>query len=329
MIFSARIWGFTLAIGRGANRVMDVEDVLSWAYGDELSKRRDAVASNLARNDASLVGKWTSPAGFPSVSPMFAGFHGGSSSSTAGSSWDRGPLSPRSAGPPHADALKVETAVSLLADALAGLQAPDHLALDIGLPVDIDGAFAAALANVANIIIVHASRGGRPSVGRELPRPAPVHAANGKPAIRCEVTILDIARRPYASERPAGRLRSGFYETGAFCPLEWDPDPQWIVNERAEYSVWRIALEQLVVQLAGELATISMLAPSAPIAPWLGERDAGKPPNLFAPGAPGVYTRLEVLSMEARRGQRRRPPARRQDLHRPARPGRSIAKAPG
>jgi hypothetical protein len=324
-------------IDRGARRVIDVEDVVAWAYGDELNKRRATETPyNLSRHDASLVGRWTSPPGFPEISPMFRSvFAGGGSASTAGSSWDHARLPP-GAGAPDPDALAIETAIAALGETMAGLTAPEELALDLGFPVDVDGAFAAALANVVNIVRVHGALKRRPVLGVESPNPQPVMGVNGKTAIvrmttvRFKTVERDESGRQVEARReaeaPAARIRSDLYEAGAFCKLKWDPDPKIMVNERAEYLIWRLALDRLAGALSGKLARFAVIAPSAPLAPWLGDRDSGKPAALMAQGVAGVYTALEILTLEARLAnrERRRPNFRRQDLRRPQRPGRSA-----
>ncbi len=316
-----------MSAASGAKRLLDIEDVVAWACA-ELGKRRGDTPYNYVRHDASLVGRWTHPPGFPTVSPMFAGVAGGGSASAAGSSWERAPRAPRAAGPPDEDAITIEEAADRLAAEVAGSAAPETLALDIGLPVDVEGAFRAALANVENIVMTHGLLGKRPAFGREAPAPMPALAPNGKPqvlapTIRLEKTVGGEELR-YAVDAPTQALRSGVYASGAFCPLEYDPDPQFLVNERAEYAAWRAGLEALAGMLAGRLARIAALPPSAPAAPWLGERDAGKPADLFGASAERLYSRMELLSMAARQGERRPVKQRREDMWRPARPARAI-----
>ena len=57
--------------------------------------------------------------------------------------------------PDDPDAVTVEAAVGMLPKRMTAYTAPEELALDIGLDVDIDGAFAAPLANVTNIVLTH------------------------------------------------------------------------------------------------------------------------------------------------------------------------------
>jgi hypothetical protein len=310
-------------------QLIDVEDIVVWACA-ELTKRRDSRPYDLSRHDASLVGRWTRPPGFPAISPMFRaafGDIGAGSSSEAGTSWDRS-LAPRAAGQPDVDAQTIEAAIAMLPEQMKSLTAPDCLALDFGFPIDAVGAFAAALANVVNLVRVYGALGKRPPLETDAPRPYPVPASNGQAAVWVRTTVRDIGGQPYESEVKAKPPRGGAYEEGAYCLLEFDPDPQFVVNARAEYFVWRSALELLAEDLSGALERFSVLAPSAPLAPWLGERDAGKP-QMTAAGV--IYGPMEILALEAQRRAhaRRRLESRCAATRRPARPGRSAALKSG
>ena len=136
-------------------KLLDVEDLLVWAASELARKRHGKAAArpafDLNRADRELVGRWTRPMGIPSVQPMFsAGL--GKSGGAPGS-------------PPHADALRVEEAL----DRLAKLSPPcmtnaGDLVAGLGFPVDIAGALRAALANAANLLIVHGRLASRPLV---------------------------------------------------------------------------------------------------------------------------------------------------------------------
>jgi len=304
---------------------MDVEDVVRWACGQELTKKRGAATTkgpaglNAAGADAALVGRWTRPPGFPAISPMFAGAYGPS-----------GP-GRQAGGAPDADALIVEAAILGLGASMGALAVPEALALDIGLAVDVEGAFAAAIANVANLVLAHGRLGNRPAPGSEAPRPRPRPAANGKPgAWRRERWREPTAEGGFVErevETPVQRLRRDLYPPGAYCLLDYEPDPQLIVNDRAEYLAWRLALDALCAALSGRLERIGALPPAAALAPWLGEKDGDKPRDLFAPGAAGVYSGRERLALAARREsrQRRALSVCGAKMRRAARPGRGAA----
>ncbi|HYB06027.1 MAG TPA: hypothetical protein VED02_04740 [Methyloceanibacter sp.] len=126
-------------------RALDIEDAVIWACAEELAKRPHAnrgpdlpqLGELVGREDGLLIGKWRRPASFPEISPMFA--RGFVPRAPAG----RG-------GDPHLDALIVEAEISAIAERLAGVAPPEELVFGIGLAVDVAGAWAAAVANVAN-----------------------------------------------------------------------------------------------------------------------------------------------------------------------------------
>ena len=299
---------------------MDIEDVVRWACGAVAGGRGASPgapprAMNAPRSEASLVGRWTWPTGYPTVSPMFAG------------AFPMGRTRVSNA-PDDPDALTVEAAIGMLSQRMTAYTAPEELALDIGLPIDIYGAFAAPLANVTNLVLAHGRLGNRPPIGLETPIPMPKQAPNGKPGvwqIQCSVekTIAgDQVERLF--EAPVQGARRGIYPSGSFCIVEYEPSPQSIVNDRAEYLVWRLALGDLAELLSGRLERIAALPPAAALAPWLGDRDGDKPRDLFGPGADRVYTATQALALRARREARSRrtiaPSSGK--LRRPTRPGR-------
>jgi len=324
---------------QGAKRLMDVEDVVRWACGQGLEGRRGSdgpqrLGLNLRRDDASLVGRWMWPAGFPEISPMFAGaFATGGSSRGAGALPGLGARrSGLGTGDPDEDALLVETAIGGLAAAMAGRLAPEALALDIGLPVDVDGAYAAAIANIVNLTLVHGRMASRPALGPERPAPFAKAAPNGKPGVWRQETWREPTVEGSTVEREVetrcAPIRHDLYPGGAYCRLEWDPDPQTIVNARAEYLAWRQGLEALAEALSGKMERIAALPPAAALAPWLGEADADKPRDLFGPGAERVYSGREALAIAARREarERRRPMVASAPARRPTRPGKGAAE---
>lgn len=300
-----------------AKRLLDVEEVVNWAC-QELAACRAAPADlrpgglAISRLDASLVGRWTFPPGIPSVSPMFAGgFASAVSASTAGSSWRRGGGSSRWADP-DPDALAIEAAIGGLAARMAGFAAPEELALDIGLAVDIDGAFAHSLANVGNLLLAHGRMGNRPEWRSEPPAATPRLAANGKPGVWRRAAAAEpilgggLVEREY-EEAVSSLKRRDTYPDGSYGVIDWDPDPQaGVVSGRADYLAWRLGLETLAAELSGTLQAIAALPPAAALLPWLGEADALKPADLFGAGARRVYSRMEQSAISARRSARER-----------------------
>lgn len=258
---------------------MDVEDVLRWAYRDELPKRGAGAASG--------------------VSPMFSLIALG----THVDNISREPGFPAALGEPHPDAIAIEQIVIAL-ERFSGFSIDGvDLAPDFGLAVDQGRALRHATAGMAAAVVVHARMGSRPLCHPPAFECGPVVGPNGKPKVLVTITeIHDGAFGPVPETRdePAPATRAGQYPRGAFCPLDWTPSPQSVVDERADYLAWWVALDQLARDLSGLLATITALAPSAPMRPWAGDRELGKPPALFRPSDP-VYRRGARTAIEARR----------------------------
>jgi hypothetical protein len=314
-----------------ARRLMDVEDVVCWAAQELASRQgraREAVSPlglagdrpfglNVSRGDASLVGRWMWPAGFPEVSPMFAN---GCGMAKPG----------RRASPPDADAEIVEAAIRGLPARMAWA-APAELAPDVGFEVDRDGAWAHSLGNVVNLVLHHGRMGNRPALADEVPRPHPRLAANGKPGVwRLERVAMPTSALGFVEtdlEAPvaAPKRKGDAYPDGAYGLLDWDPDWQTIVSDRADYLAWRLGLDALREALDGALQRIRAMAPRAALAPWLGDGD--RISGLFGPGATRVHSLLEQMGMAAARDARTRRPlqGRAAKVMRPARVARRAA----
>jgi hypothetical protein len=278
----------------GAKRLADVEDIIAWACAEELPKKRAggkvsplvAFRAGTSRSDRELVGRWNRPASYPTVSPTFArGF------APAGG---RG-------GEPHPDALIVEAAVLELGTRLAELAPPAAISAGIGLPHDLAGAWRAAAANVANLVFVHGRLRSRPYAGEERFEIRPVCAANGKPGVWRTERRVDQLGVERDFDNPAQRIRSNLYQAGSFCRLAYDPDPQLVVNDRAEYFAWRLAMETLCDALSERLAVWTALGAAAAWFPWLGDEDGRKPRNLFQAGAERVHGAAEAAEQAVAR----------------------------
>jgi hypothetical protein len=276
-------------------KVMDVEDVLSWAYRDELPKKHSSDGGT----------------GYPTmstISPMFriAAFGGPIDN------WSREPGFPAAVGDPHPDALLIEAAVARLErfhnHRFSG---PLGLADDLeGFSVDEQAAVRHALPGMIGLVMVHAKLRNRPPWETQ-PTPRPVLADNHAPVVlRMESVQVEDRMGTRSEERPVRckAVRGGkvpFYPQGAYSPLKWEPGPAAIVRERAEYAVWWAALDALAADLSGQLSTISVIAPSAPRRPWTGERELGKPSRVLE-STTRTYARHEVAQTAADRLQRRR-----------------------
>jgi hypothetical protein len=248
-------------------RVMDIEDVLRWAFRDELPKRRE--------NDGDLHMRE-----YPSVCPMFAmAQHGGRIEN-----FTREPGFPAAMGEPHPDALIVEAAVLGLSR-FSEHRFAGYLGLATGLPQDSDehGPMAWAMSQLVDLVRIKARLGARPTFAAS-PLPAAVVDKQGRPVVmiqRAAMKADDEGRlRPHLVEEKVGAEGKDRYPRGAYCILEWD-EPKSILMERAEYAAWWAGLDLLAHELAGRLATIAVLPPAAAQRPWTGEEDAAKPKRIL------------------------------------------------
>lgn len=256
-------------------RVLDIEQVLEWLFRDQLPRRRDEGDDHRP--------------GFPSVSPMFRHADLGGRID----SWAREPGHPLAMGEIHPDALIVEQAVLALEkfidhDYVAAAElAGDDLGIATGLDESVDQAAAMARAGraIVTLVVVNAKLNRRPIFS--LPTAGPKNLGNGKPQVVREETRRwpklagGEAVETILVPAPMKDAARG-YPDGAFCPVVYDPDAQEMLLERAEYAVWWAALHYLASELEGKLETISVLSPSAPQRPWVGELDLGKPSRIFA-----------------------------------------------
>jgi len=257
-------------------RVMDIEDVLRWAFTDELPKRREDDGSLRMRE-------------FPSVCPMFAmAQHGGRIEN-----FTREPGFPAAMGEPHPDALIVEAAV------LALSRFHEHrfdgdlgLAPDLPAGQDEQGPMAYAMSRLVDLVRIKARLGARPTF-KASPEPAAVIDKQGRPLVMILRTTMKTDAegrlRPHHVEEKVGAEGKDRYPRGAYCVLEWD-EPKSILMERAEYAAWWAGLDVLAHKLSGKLASIAVLPPAAAQRPWTGEADAAKPKRIL--DAPASRDRL-------------------------------------
>jgi hypothetical protein len=287
-----------------AKRLIDIEDLVAWGASELTRKRPGKAAPRAAfdvdRADRELVGRWTRPASFPAMHPMFAAGLG----KPGGARGD----------PPHADALRLEEALARLAVSPPPVDIDElQLCAGLGFALDAAGAMRAALANVRNLLLVQGRLAIRPFLRLEPPTATPRLAANSKPGVwRREVwvepTFGDYRQATREVEVAAPALRKNVYPAGAYCGLDYEPDPADLLHERAEYAAWHAGLLWLAAELAGGLESRAPLPPAAAARPWLGERDGEPVRDLFGPGAEGVHSGDQAATLEAqRRAGRRRP----------------------
>ncbi len=250
---------------------IDIENLLGWAYRDELSKRQTSSAEGIwdrIQEDGQRGG----------IDPG----HGAA---------QRYPHF----GLPDPDAERVEQVVSALGDTLIDWpQSFDAIAGDLSGLIsvnDMTGQGAApkrpksgwgkagdkalkvwwgdkgtepvqdrprdvlmvGALRTAALVTMHAVRGTRPDWVEDSPEPEMVPAERGPNA------------------KIVGECKGkNLYSSGAYCPLKWSPSPLSIVSSRAEYVAWHNGLVELSNRLL--LAKFSPLPPRAAATPWL-ERD--------------------------------------------------------
>jgi hypothetical protein len=309
-------------------RLVDIEDALIWAFREELPKRSP---------DGNVVALGSS------VSPMWRyGVFGARIDN-----WSREPGFPAVLGDPHPDAIAIESRCSRSSASKAFRSmtrrgsrsasrgfAPGRVRADPHYPAEFN--VAGIIGEASNMIVGWVANGARlrkrPEVDRELPKPARVLASCGlRPLVLREVMMRNKADgRLYPALQPCTSfsLRRGgrSYPNGAFCPLDWIPNPKSVLRDRAEFAVWRFALEVLAGELV-DLESMTVLPPSAPLRPWAGDRDIGKPPALFtglrrgrtAKAAPSSTANAGPGASHARRRHGRR-------YRRRNRPPRKVAK---
>lgn len=100
------------------------------------------------------------------------------------------------------------------------------------------------------LVTMHAVKGTRPDWIEDSPEPKFVPALKGSNAM-----IVGECK---------GR---NLYTAGAYCPLRWEPSPLSIVSSRAEYAAWHHGLTVLAGTL--QLAKFIALPPKASATPWL------------------------------------------------------------
>ena len=308
-----------MGLDRRSDRFLDIETALTWAYQDELPKRHTGGKLGHAMTLVRAVA--------PQVSPMFRGAvpDGGDRDGEWRAPGFPAALGEPDAGALAIEAA-VGGLLRFAGQVFAGEPAhPDPAGLGIGLEwlcalardgdgggppaaIDVTAAGAEAIANMAAIVACHARAATRPPLATPRPAPHAVTGANGKPAVVIDQVIVEIrdgdgATRhvlqggdddpgdgivAYRTAVASPAMRAGLYAPGAYCPLAYRPAPARVVAERAEWAAWRMGLGILRQELAGRLAGIVLLGPSAPWRPWAWDGGAESAPLLRAPDRPVV-----------------------------------------
>ena len=287
-------------------RIMDVEEVLAWAFRDELPK------------DRGEGGRHGPPAYSSPLGRMVA-------MGTSVDNWSREPGHPAALGPCDPDALVVASAVEDLAGlADQAIEGELDLVPDFGSlgQVDEEKAVRRALCQLPAIVARCARMGQRPD-WRATTSPGPVRTGNGRAQVvrwaRRQSKTIDGRTFDEQQLAPvtAGSGNDG-YPWNSYCPLQYEPSLQSIAEERAEYLTWWGALDTLALALAGRLAGITVLPPLAPQRPWRQELEPVNP-RLILNDREGRAFRRE--SREAAAAHRMLGQRRAQNFRGGARPG--------
>lgn len=253
---------------------MDIEAMLRWAYRDELPKAaagggRLAVGFRTGWGGVERFGELLAVIDEPDVRNRFGLVPDASASSD-----------------PHPDAIRVHDAVMRLRRCALGVPEGWNPIADMG---DLGPEGAAAVArgiagmtivndkgervlrrSVSRIVIRQAILGGCPVWEGDVPE-RHVLCAHGKPRwFRRDVVVTEGAFGPARQEIEVDgydHKRQRPY-ADAYRKMVLDPDPAPVVQGRAEYELWRGALDLLAEDLAGGLEAHTV-APSARSArPW-------------------------------------------------------------
>jgi hypothetical protein len=157
---------------------------------------------------------------------------------------------------PHIDAVKVGDAVAALPQdqSIADVNSVRALAPEFSLLTFLgEHQVMCRQFNLSTLVILNAVRGIRPAWDLGTPQLQPVR---GEQTGKVELFGKSVGRCRYAE--------------GSHSRIEYtDPTIAEVMDARAEYTVWRMALELLVERLRGTLTEYEPTGPSAPLAPWL------------------------------------------------------------
>lgn len=281
----------------GEKRKKGIVALLEWAFQDELPHDRRGMDALAAGPQAPRPG-WAAMAGLGEMAvadgrPRLNGW---------------GLVAAAQHREPHPDAMTLGRMVQALDDFL--MSVPDGWAADADLAagVTISGEAGAAeaaewsaagarainrltligrdgaprlKASVAALVISRACIGRPPAVraGMDVTRRY-VLAANGRPAWFAR-EMREVGMHADGSPRMgevevSGTFANGRVKPGAYRKHVLEPDPADIMVERAEYRLWRAAIDVLAEDAAGALRDFDVLPCRLPYRPWL-ERGEGAP----------------------------------------------------
>lgn len=237
-------------------KALDIERLLIWAYCEELPKREFlglglsnfSIASDLAR-----LAMETIDDGRPITNRYAELYRGG----------------------PHADAVLVEQHVLALNDHVLRLH-DEPAVLVADMPSEVQAGAAEALdkyrVEIVALVIRCARLRSRPPWRCEIPQRKP-WSPEGRPG-RAPWFIKVKVRGAFGKMGEVERLaklnpRSRRYPPTAYQKFVWVPDIASVVEARADWLVWRGALEHLAESLAGHLHERTLSSLRLPWMPWL------------------------------------------------------------
>lgn len=231
-----------------AKKQVDIEQLLRWAYGDELIKRVTSSAEGIWDH----IEDWGQRGG---IDPG----HGAA---------QRYPHF----GLPHRDAEKIEVAVGNLPNMIIDWAASrDAIMGDLAALFNARDVLLVRTLHTAALVTMHAKMATRPDWREEQPRPHWIAAERGR-------------NRPKIIGECKGKDR---YTIGAYSPLHWEPSPISIADVRADYACWHHGLTRLAESLdLDEHVALPPTAPARPWAGerepvrrifTIGERAKGRP----------------------------------------------------
>lgn len=255
-------------------KAIDIEALLRWAYRDELPKALPVEGPMAGIRSASLS--------LSRAAELMAVVQETDVRNRFGLFPDRFADSE-----PHADAVRVHEAVTGLDrcavdlpegwDPLSdmgdlGPEGAGAVARGLDMLFSVDASGARILRRpVARLVIRQAILGGAPAWEGEMPERRKVTGANGK--VRWFRRILCVSEGAFGvvTEEvevdgidPKRRLP----HPDAYTRTVLDPDPAPVVQGRAEYELWRAALDLLTEDLAGRLETRFAMASDRSRRPW-------------------------------------------------------------
>jgi hypothetical protein len=252
----------------------DIERALAWAYREELPK--------LVEGDGTIGGVRSAWSGVSTYARLLTVIDD-----------NRYGVVPNLAerGEPHPDALVIGDAVNALEAHCAGPFEPPEgwdpfedfdlgedgpafarRGLDRLTALDRDGegrSIRRLKETPGRLVLKHAILGGAPDWASEPPERRWLVGANGKPTwFRKVVQHVTTATGSVKAIEHEEHVADPRRVKGAYRKAVYEPDPAEIARERAEYELWRAALDAVAEALDGALTSMAVRPSTRPRRPW-------------------------------------------------------------